>query len=150
MSPHAQRRLFALGALAVAAGAFAWLSSASMSQDLVYYWSPTELLGKGDAAKGATVRIMGLVQPGSVDWKPDEQLLVFRVTDGAKEVTIQGKGAPPQMFREGIGVVVEGELGPDGIFRSHEVLVKHNNEYQPPADGTHPGDMSQTLATEGT
>lgn len=150
MSPHAQRRLFAIGALVIAAGAFAWLSQATMSQDLVYYWSPTELLAKGDAAKGATVRIMGLVEKGSVDWKPEEQTLVFRVTDGSKQVTIQGKGAPPQMFREGIGVVVEGELGPDGIFRSHEVLVKHNNEYKPPVAGAPAGDMSKTLATEGS
>lgn len=149
MSPHAQRRLFAVAALLIAAGAFAWLSQASMSQDLVYYWSPSELRAKGDAAKGATVRIMGLVEKGSVDWKPEEQLLQFRVTDGTQQVTIQGKGAPPQMFREGIGVVVEGELGPDGIFRSHEVMVKHNNEYKPPADATHPGDVSKTLASEG-
>ncbi len=149
MSSHTQRRLFALAALFVAALAFAWLSQASMSQDLVYYWSPSELAAKGDAAQGATVRIMGLVEKGSVDWKPQEQKLIFRVTDGTKQVTIEGKGAPPQMFREGIGVVVEGQLGPDGIFRSHEVLVKHNNEYQPPTDGTHPGDMSKTL-TEGS
>lgn len=150
MRLEVKRRLFAVGALLVAGGVFAALFTADLGDDLVYYWSPTELIERGDAARGTTVRIMGLVEAGTVDWRPDDQLLAFSVTDGSKSVRIEGKGAPPQMFREGIGVVVEGELSADGVFRSHEVLVKHNNEYKPPEDGTHPGDMSGTLTPGGT
>lgn len=146
MNTHLQRRLMALAALAVAGGALAWMSMSSLGDDLVYYWSPTELQAKGDAGRNATVRIMGLVEAGSVDWRPDDQMLRFRVTDGATTVAIEGRGAPPQMFREGIGVVVEGELGEDGVFRSHDVLVKHGNEYRPPEDGEHPGDLYKSLA----
>jgi cytochrome c-type biogenesis protein CcmE len=54
------------------------------------------------------------------------------------------------MFREGIGVVVEGKLTPDGVFRSHEVMVKHNNEYRPPEAGERPEDMYKSLVQEGT
>lgn len=146
MNAHVQRRLMALAALAVAGGAIAWMSMSSLGEDLVYYWSPTELREKGELGREATVRIMGLVEAGSVDWRPDEQMLRFRVTDGQTSVAIEGRGAPPQMFREGIGVVVEGELGADDVFRSHDVLVKHGNEYRPPEDGEHPGDVYKSLA----
>ncbi len=149
MNAHTQRRLGALLALSIAGGAVAWMSMSSMGEDLVYYWSPTELLAKAEASQGATVRIMGLVETGTVDWKPDEQTLAFRVSDGAKSVLVQGQGAPPQMFREGIGVVVEGQLGADGVFRSRTVMVKHNNEYQPPTNGEMPGEVYKTLS-EGT
>lgn len=146
MTEHVRRRLLALVALAVAGGSIAWMSMSSMGEDLVYYWSPTELIAKGDAGRDVTVRIMGLVDAGSVDWRPDDQVLRFRVTDGANTVAIEGRGAPPQMFREGIGVVVEGRLGTDGVFRSHDVLVKHGNEYRPPEEGEHPADVYKTLA----
>jgi cytochrome c-type biogenesis protein CcmE len=149
MNETSRRRLFAVGALLVAGGALAAVSMSTMSEDLVYYWSPTELLSKGEAAQDATVRIMGMVEAGSVDWRPENQQLAFRITDGGKTVAVEGQGAPPQMFREGIGVVVEGKLGADGVFHSREVLVKHNNEYRPPKDGEHPEEIYKTLA-EGT
>lgn len=150
MNAHLRRRLLALGALGVAGGAVAWMSMSTMGEDLVYYWSPTELLAKAEASQGATVRIMGVVEPGSVDWRPQEQQLAFRVTDGAQTVAVEGQGAPPQMFREGIGVVVEGQLGGDGVFRSRTVMVKHNNEYKAPAEGEMPGDVYRTLSAEGS
>ncbi len=146
MNQHARRRLFAVLALSVAGGTIAWLSMSTMGEDIVYYWSPTELLAKGEAGQRATVRIMGLVEAGSVNWQPEVQRLSFRVTDGAKVVPIEGQGAPPQMFREGIGVVVEGKLGPDGVFRSNTVMVKHNNEYQAPGEGEMPENVYKTLA----
>lgn len=150
MTEHMKRRLFALIALGIAGGAIGWMSMSTMGEDLVYYWSPTELYAKGDKAKDATVRIMGMVEAGSVVWSPDEQSLAFRITDGSKTVQVQGKGAPPQMFREGIGVVVEGQLHADGVFRSDEVLVKHNNEYKPPEEGERPEDIYKSLIKEGT
>ena len=150
VSEHTRRRLLALGALLVGGSALAYLALGSMGEDLVYYWSPAELSQRGDSAVGATVRLGGVVEAGSVRWEPDAQRLVFRVSDGASSVPVEGKGAPPQMFREGIGVVVEGKLDPDGVFRTSNVMVKHNNEYRPPAEGERPEDMYKTLAMEGT
>ncbi|HSR41362.1 MAG TPA: cytochrome c maturation protein CcmE, partial [Longimicrobiales bacterium] len=58
-------------------------------------------------------------------------------------------GAPPAMFQEGMGVVVEGSYGADGVFQSDNVMVKHSNEYAPPEDGTHPKEAYETLIREG-
>lgn len=149
MNATTQRRLMALGALLVAGGALAWLSLGSMGEDLVYYWSPAELQQRGDSAVGATVRLGGMVEPGSVQWDPATQHLAFRITDGAATVFVDGQGAPPQMFREGIGVVVEGKMGGDGTFHTHEVMVKHNNEYRPPKEGEKPEEMYKSLVQDG-
>lgn len=149
MTEHTKRRLYALVALLIAGGALAWMSLGSMGEDLVYYWSPTELQAKGPQAMGATVRLGGMVEKGSVVWSPETQQLSFRVTDGSKIVPVSGKGAPPQMFREGIGVVVEGKLGGDGVFHTDSVMIKHNNEYRPPAEGERPEEMYKTLIQEG-
>lgn len=150
MTDRLQRILLAVVSVGVAAGLLAYLSFAQMDDDLVYYWTPSQLAEKGDAAQGVTVRIMGLVEPGSVEWTPEDQRLAFRMSDGTTTVAVIGTGAPPQMFREGIGVVVEGELHADGVFRSDTVIVKHDNGYQAPAEGELPDDVYRTLAVEGT
>jgi len=111
------------------------VSFGNLGDNLVYYWKPSETLAKGAAAKGSTIRLGGVVQAGSVNWSPQTLELKFRVADGiepgAPSVLVDSKGAPPQMFREGIGVVVEGQL--DGeLFKSDRVLVNHSNEYTPP------------------
>lgn len=148
MTPQTTRRILALGALAISATVLFYLSTSTMGEDLVYYWSPTEITDRGDSAYNATVRLGGMVEPGSVDWEPDSQRLAFRVTDGAHSVAVEGKGAPPQMFREGIGVVVEGKLSRDGVFRTNTVMVKHSNEYKAPEEGERPEDLYQTLISE--
>ncbi len=151
MNEQRQRRLFALVALLTAFGALGWISMSTMGEDIVYYLSPTELNAKGDAAFGATIRLGGMVEDGSVDWNPDEQRLAFRVTDGMESVPVVGKGAPPQMFREGIGAIIEGKLGPDGVFRSNQVIIKHDNGYKAPEEGETPAEIYEQLrAQEGT
>ena len=148
MTEHAQRRLFAVVALLVSGAALAWISMGNLGENLVYYWSPTELVAKGDRAVGATVRLGGLVSPGTVDWRPEDQHLAFDVTDGEMTVPVECHGAPPQMFREGIGVVVEGRLGSDGVFQTENVMVKHSNEYKAPEEGERPEDIYRTLMME--
>jgi cytochrome c-type biogenesis protein CcmE len=143
------RPLLAAGALAIAGGAMAWLSFGSLGENLVYYWSPTELAAAGESAQGATVRLGGLVQPGTMQWDADTQVLDFRVSDGNEEVQVHSVGSPPQMFREGIGVVVEGTVDGAGVFQTDRVMVKHSNEYKAPEDGEMPStaDMYGTLAS---
>ena len=58
----------------------------------------------------------------------------FTVTDGKKSFPVRCTSVPPQMFREGIGVVVEGTVAPDGVFESHRLMVSHGNEYRAPDD----------------
>lgn len=147
MTPNRQRILAGVGALAVAAGALAFLVWGNLEENVVYYWSPSELVEHGDKALEATVRLGGLVVPASVDWKPETQQLAFQITDGSQTIPVQCTGAPPQMFREGIGVVVEGQMQLDGIFRTDRVMVKHSNEYRAPEDGQMPA-MPYTLVED--
>lgn len=143
MSPALQRRLFGLLALLVAGSVLAFLSMVDLGENLVYYWSPSDLLARAEA-KEALVRLGGQVVPGSLIWDRDKKFASFRVTDGTQEVPVQCHGNPPAMFREGIGVVVEGKLREDGVFHTDRVMVKHNNEYRAPGDGQ---DMASTYKT---
>jgi cytochrome c-type biogenesis protein CcmE len=147
-----QRLLLALGALVVAGGALALVVFSDTlagnlfgKENLVYYWSPTELRTAGPKAERATVRLGGMVRPGDVpDW--DKRLpLEFYVEDAGNRVKVRSTGAPPQMFREGIGVVVEGRLSDDGVFETDRVMVKHSNEYRVPEEGQEMTDIAKTL-----
>jgi cytochrome c-type biogenesis protein CcmE len=127
-------KLFVAASLALAAAALAWVSIGSMGSNLVYYFTPTELHAAGPEASGATVRLGGMVKAGTIDWNKENGVLTFVVFDGESEISVRGTEMPPQMFRESIGVVVEGRLGDDGVFVSNRLLVKHDNEYRAPHD----------------
>lgn len=146
MTPF-RRRMLLVGALLVTGAVVATLSVRGLEKNLVYYLDPAELLAKGAAGRGATVRLGGLVQAHTLDWKPETLALRFRVglqAEGGPSVMVQASGAPPQMFQEGIGAVVEGQY--DGqVFRAERVMVKHSNEYRPPAEGERPQDLLGTL-----
>ena len=127
-------RLFLILALGAAAIGFAILAGSGISRNLVYYWSPTDLTHAGDKAYGATIRLGGQVAPGSIRMGNGSSL-DFDVTDRQTTVHVKSNGVPPQMFREGIGVVVEGTMLRDGYFQSDRLMVSHNNEYRAPKAG---------------
>jgi cytochrome c-type biogenesis protein CcmE len=133
--PKRRTRLFALGALAVAAAAFALITAGGIGKNLVYYWGPKDIQSAGEKAVGATIRLGGLVAPGSIVYAQGTSHLEFDVTDGHAQVHVKSKGVPPQMFRERIGVVVEGTMTRAGWFESQRLMVSHNNEYKAPKDG---------------
>ncbi|PYQ30939.1 MAG: cytochrome c biogenesis protein CcmE [Acidobacteria bacterium] len=128
-------RLFLILALGAAAIGFAILAGSGISRNLVYYWTPSDLRNAGDKAYGATIRLGGQVAPGSVRMLNGVSALDFDVTDKKSIVHVKSTGAPPQMFREGIGVVVEGTMTRAGYFQSDRLMVSHNNEYRAPKDG---------------
>ena len=136
MTPRTQRTLFLIAALSISGSALAVIATGNMGKNLVYYWSPTEMQAAGDKAIGATIRLGGKVKEGTVDWKPEKNELHFVATDETTEVPVHATSAPPQMFREGIGVLVEGTLTKGGVFESDVLMVRHNNEYQAPGSGT--------------
>jgi cytochrome c-type biogenesis protein CcmE len=141
MTPTTQKRLFAVGAILVAASALAYISFGKMGDNLVYYLTPSELLAKGASATGSTVRLGGVVAPGSVKWDAKTLDLTFSVSDGtpgSPTVLVKSTGAPPQMFRESIGCVVEGTIDEHQVFHSDRVMVKHSNEYRAPKPGEKP------------
>lgn len=138
----------ALG-LVLVLGGFGYLMYGGIGENLVYFYTPNELLAKGDKVVDAPVRLGGAVVAGSIQWDAKALDLRFRISDGIKEVAVQSKGAPPQMFRDGMGVVVEGKYGRDGLFRSTNLMVKHSNEYHPPKEGQMPQEMYKQLMGEG-
>jgi cytochrome c-type biogenesis protein CcmE len=135
-------RLFMVGAILVAAIAFAVIAASGINQNLVYYWTPTQLHASGDKAYGATIRLGGMVAPGSLVKIGGGTGVEFDVKDGAKVVHVRSTSVPPQMFRENIGVVVEGTMTREGYFKSNRLMVSHNNEYKAPKDG-HPVDEKE-------
>lgn len=144
-----QRRLFLAGALLVAGGALAVIAWGGIGENLVYFWTPAQVHENSAKAVGATIRLGGVVQSDSVDWQQSDQMLTFKVGEAAVDtetaLVVQAKSAPPQMFREGIGVVVEGTMRKDGVFAADKVMVKHSNEYRAPAEGADAEDLYATV-----
>ena len=144
-SEQQKRRVFLVGALAVAAAALGFVAFGNIGENLVYYWDPSQLVAAGDKSVGATIRLGGVVKAGTMDWNPDASELEFVVSDGKEDVAVHCQGAPPQMFREGIGVVVEGTMTKAGVFESSRLMVKHSNEYKAPEEGASVEDLYQTV-----
>ena len=141
-----------LGALLVAGSALAFIAFGDLGKNLVYYWTPAEMLVAGSKAYGATIRLGGMVQKGSIAWDAGHTELSFRVandaTPSAPSVLVKVHETPPQMFREGIGVVVEGTFDRAQVFTSHRLMVNHSNEYRPPKPGD--GDRWKDTLSQGT
>lgn len=140
-----RRRIWAGLGLAAVVGALALLITGGLSDNVVYFLTPSELEARGADVVGDPVRLGGQVKPGTVRWDAAETDLRFVLQDDGSEVTVHSRSAPPAMFREGTGVVVEGSYGSDGVFRSDRVMVKHSNEYSPPEDGHTPAEAYRTL-----
>ena len=128
-------RWFMVGALAVAAIAFTVIAASGINKNLVYYWTPTDLHAAGDKAYGATIRLGGMVAPKSIKGHTGASGLEFDVKDATGIVHVKSTGVPPQMFRENIGVVVEGTMTRAGYFQCNRLMVSHNNEYKAPKSG---------------
>ena len=124
-----QRRLILIGsALGVLAVAVALVLGA-LRQSIVFFNSPTDIIEQ-HAAAGSRIRVGGLVKPGSVERGADLNIK-FEVTDGKSDIPVTYHGIVPDLFREGQGVVVEGKLGPGGLFQADTVLAKHDERYMP-------------------
>ena len=130
MKPRTKRIAIVAGgltALAVVAG----LVLSAFQQNLVFFFTPSQVAAN-EAPQGKTFRIGGMVETGSVKRQPDGVTVRFIVTDTAKSVPVVYRGALPDLFREGKGVVAQGRVGPDGVFQASEVLAKHDENYMPP------------------
>lgn len=128
-------RRFMIGAFLVAGIAFIVIASGSINKNLVYYWTPTDLHAAGDKAYGATIRLGGMVAPHSIARRSGVSGVEFDVKDASGIVHVKSAGVPPQMFRENIGVVVEGTMTRAGYFQCNRLMVSHNNEYRAPKGG---------------
>jgi cytochrome c-type biogenesis protein CcmE len=120
--------------LAIAGGVLAALGVAvalvlnAFQQNLVFFYTPTQVVNQ-EVPTARTFRIGGVVQEGSV--KRDGVIVTFGVTDTAKTVPVSYKGILPDLFKEGKGVVAQGQIE-NGVFVAREVLAKHDENYMPP------------------
>jgi cytochrome c-type biogenesis protein CcmE len=123
------KRLIAIGAGVVALGIATALVLSAFEKNLVFFFTPSQVAAN-EAPQGRTFRIGGMVLAGSLKRSGIE--VEFVVTDTARSIPVIYRGALPDLFREGKGVVAQGQLGADGVFRAREVLAKHDENYMPP------------------
>ena len=128
MKPR-HKRLAAVAAGVAALGVATALILNAFQSNLVFFYTPSQIAAN-EAPQGKSFRIGGMVETGSV--KRDGVEVRFVVTDLTKNVPVAYAGILPDLFREGKGVVAQGQLGADGVFRAREVLAKHDENYMPP------------------
>jgi len=128
MKPRHKKAAVIVGVLCAVGVATALVLNA-FNSNLVFFYTPTQIAAK-EAPTGRTFRIGGMVESGTV--QRDGVTVRFNVTDTAKTVLVKYDGVLPDLFKEGKGVVAQGQLGPDGVFVAREVLAKHDENYMPP------------------
>ena len=102
----------------------------SLEENVVYFFSPTELYNKEDIPFNKKIRVGGLVKEGSIT--NDQTSINFIVTDLNNEIIVSYKGSLPNLFSEGKGVVAEGKLKDKKYFIADKILAKHDENYMPP------------------
>ncbi len=144
MKPRHKRIAIIAGgvvALSVAVG----LVLNAFQSNIVFFFSPSQVVAN-EAPIDRTFRIGGMVEAGSLKRHPDGLTVSFIVTDTAKTVPVLYTGVLPDLFREGKGVVAQGRLGADGVFKASEVLAKHDENYMPP-EAAHALEQARKAAT---
>jgi cytochrome c-type biogenesis protein CcmE len=137
--PPRRGRWGVLLGIGVIVAVLAYLAFSGISSALVYYLTPTELLAKSDPV-GQPTRLGGLVKGGSLICSDGD--VRFTITDGTTEVTVApSPGRSVMCPREGVGVVVEGELTMHGVFQATQVIVKHDENYVAPSEGQLPSQV---------
>jgi cytochrome c-type biogenesis protein CcmE len=124
------RRLTLIASALAVIGIAIGLALFAFRDGVVFFVTPSELAAKtAEMRPNARMRIGGLVQPGSVI-KSDDRHVAFAITDNQTDVKVTYAGLLPDLFREGQGVVAEGQLV-NGVFRADSVLAKHDENYMP-------------------
>ncbi len=140
MTRRQRRTLMVLG-IVVMVAAIAALASQVFRQNLMYFYSATEVV-EGQVPAEARIRLGGLVVPGSLHREPASLKVDFKMADCDHSVAVSYEGILPDLFREGQGIVATGHLR-DDVFVADEVLAKHDENYMPP-------ELAEKLGADGT
>ena len=145
MKTRHKRIALIVGGLAILGLVVALVLNAFQS-NLVFFFSPTQVVA-GEAPKGKSFRVGGLVKAGTIMREADGVTMNFIVTDTEKDLLVAYKGILPDLFQEGKGVVAQGRLeAATGRFVASEVLAKHDENYMPPEAAKALGDASDRAA----
>ena len=123
------RRLSLIAVALAMVGGTAGIALYALSDSIVFFYSPTEVVQKA-VRPGARLRVGGLVKADSLV-KSTGETVEFAVTDGANDLKVTYRGLPPDLFREGQGVVAEGVMVAPGQLRADTILAKHDERYMP-------------------
>ena len=131
MNPRRKKILFSVIFIVIGTGAATALVLKAFQENLLYFYSPSQIVA-GEAPESRLFRVGGMVVDGSVSRDPNSLKVSFDLTDTAQTVTVKYEGILPDLFREGQGIVANGELLDNGVFMAREVLAKHDENYMPP------------------
>ncbi len=137
MNPRRKQRLTWVAVLVLGVSIATGLMLYALSQSIDLFYTPSELVeGKGEEKQkpqvGQRMRVGGMVVEGSVERNHETLEVSFKITDIGPEVTVLYQGILPDLFREGQGIVAQGELIEPTVLKASEVLAKHDEEYMPP------------------
>lgn len=123
-----QKRLTMIGAIGAVLMAAVLLVMFALRDEIVFFYSPTDILTESKARPGERFRLGGLVKEGSIE--KSGETVRFVITDTEHEMPVTYVGILPDLFREGQGVIAEGSLS-DAVFSADTVLAKHDENYMP-------------------
>ncbi|MCZ6723029.1 MAG: cytochrome c maturation protein CcmE [Gammaproteobacteria bacterium] len=131
MTPARKKRLALIVLMVTGIAIGVGFALKSLDENIMFFFTPSEV-AEGKAPQGQLFRIGGMVVDGSVS-RPGNGLTVqFDLTDNRNNVTVRYAGLLPDLFREGQGIIANGQLSEDGAFVAQEVLAKHDENYMPP------------------
>ena len=130
LSKKIKLKIFLLFVSLITASAVIFIVLKSLEENVVYFFSPTEIYNKANISFDKKIRIGGLVKPNSIT--KGEKSINFIITDLKKEIVVSYKGLVPNLFAEGKGVVAEGKLKDKKYFIAAKILAKHDENYMPP------------------
>ena len=131
MTPARKKRLALIGLMVAGIAVGLTFALKALDENIMFFFTPTEVV-EGKAPKNKLFRMGGMVVNGSVSRPGDGLTAQFDLTDNGEQVTVRYTGILPDLFREGQGIIANGEIGDDGIFVAQEVLAKHDENYMPP------------------
>ena len=130
LSKKARSRIIVLTLLLVSAIVVVFVVLKSLEENVVYFFSPTEIYNKENISFNKKIRVGGLVKEGSIT--NNQTSVNFIVTDLNNEIIVSYSGSLPNLFSEGKGVVAEGKLKDKKYFIADKILAKHDENYMPP------------------
>ena len=130
LTKKVKSRIFFLSVLVILAVLVIFVILRSLEENVVYFFSPTEIYNKANISFDKQIRIGGLVKKNSVS--KNDISINFIITDLKKEIVVSYNGIVPNLFSEGKGVVAEGKLKDKKYFVADKILAKHDENYMPP------------------
>ena len=130
LSKKVKSRIFFLAFLLILATILIFIVLRSLEENVVYFFSPTEIYNKTNISFEKKIRVGGLVKMNSVN--KNKTSINFVITDLKKEIVVTYNGLTPSLFAEGKGVIAEGKLRDKKYFVADKILAKHDENYMPP------------------